>query len=253
MRIATLYDIHGNLPALEAVLDEIEKEQVDAIVVGGDAIAGPMPNEVLDRLKAIQTPVHYILGNGESEVLRYLAGEPIKGLTPNGEKGAVVVGDLLTEENKAFVRGWSFSVMFKSPHFGDVLFCHATPHNNTHVFTKVAEPSQIEPVFEGVMADLVVCGHTHMQYDLTAAGKRVVNSGSVGMPFGEPGAHWLLIGETIEFRNTEFDREAAAETIRQSQSPEAEPFVSGNIFNTPAEADVLPLLAVLAENQSTDR
>ncbi len=253
MKIATLYDIHGNLPALEAVLAEIENEQVDAIVVGGDAIAGPMPNEVLDRLQAIQTPVHYIVGNGESEVLRYLAGEPIAALTPAGEKGAIVVADLLTEENKAFLRGWSFSVKFKSPTFGDILFCHATPDNNTHVFTKQSDPSQIEAVFDGVMADLVVCGHTHMQFDLAVAGKRVVNSGSVGMPFGEPGAHWLLIGETVEFRKTEFDREAAAETIRQSQSPEADAFVTGQIFSTPAEADVMAVLTMLAEKQITNK
>ena len=253
MKIATLYDIHGNLPALEAVLAEIENEQVDAIMVGGDAIAGPMPNDVLDRLQAIQTPVHFIVGNGESEVLRYLAGEPIGALTPAGEKGAIVVGDLLTEENKAFLRGWSFSVKFKSPHLGDILFCHATPHNNTHVFTKQSDPSQIEAVFDGVMADLVVCGHTHMQFDLSVAGKRMVNSGSVGMPFGEPGAHWLLIDETVEFRKTEFDREAAAETIRQSQSPEAEAFVAGQIFSTPAEPDVMAVLTMLADKQTTVR
>ena len=253
MKIATLYDIHGNLPALEAVLAEIAKEQVDAIVVGGDAIAGPMPNEVLDRLKSVQTPVHYIVGNGESEVLRYLTGEPIGALTPAGEAGAIVVGDHLTEANKAFLRGWSFSVKFKSPHLGDILFCHATPHNNTHVFTKQSDPSQIEAVFDGVMADLVVCGHTHMQFDLSVAGKRVVNSGSVGMPFGESGAHWLLIDEAVEFRNTEFEREAAAETIRQSQSPEAEAFINGQIFGTPAEADVLPILAALEANQTTTR
>ena len=253
MRIATLYDIHGNLPALEAVLAEIETEQVDAIVVGGDAIAGPMPNAVLDRLKMIETPVHYIVGNGESEVLRYLAGEPIAALTPAGEEGAIGVGDRLSEANKAFIRGWSFSVKFKSPHFGDILFCHATPHNNTHVFTKQSEPSKIEAVFSGVIADLVVCGHTHMQYDLDVAGKRVVNSGSVGMPFGEPGAHWLIIGETIEFRNTEFDRKAAAEIIRQSKAPDPEAFIEGQIFGTPAEEQAMTVLGSIEENQATTR
>ncbi|MEM8861695.1 MAG: metallophosphoesterase family protein [Chloroflexota bacterium] len=253
MKIATLYDIHGNLPALEAVLAEIEKENVDAIVVGGDAIAGPMPNEVLDRLQTIQTPVHFILGNGESEVLHYLAGEPIVALTPAGEEGAKVVGDQLTEANKAFVRGWAFSVKFKSPHFGDILFCHATPHNNTHVFTKNSDPAKIDAVFDGVMADLVVCGHTHMQYDMAPAGKRVVNSGSVGLPFGEPGAHWLLIDETVEFKNTEFDREAAAETIRQSGSPDAEMFISRAILSTPSESDVTAVFSTLEEKQITNR
>ena len=74
MRIAALYDIHGNLPALEAVLREVEEAQVDGIVIGGDVVPGPMPLETLECLQAVDLPVRYIQGNGEREVLAQVAG-----------------------------------------------------------------------------------------------------------------------------------------------------------------------------------
>ena len=253
MKIATLYDIHGNLPALEAVLAKIEQEDVDAIVVGGDALAGPLPAETLTLLQTIKTPVHYIHGNHESEILRYLAGQPPAGLSSKADEITPKIADQLSPEQQKFIHGWAATVQLNSPSLGKIVFCHATPHNNTHVFTKHTPIEKIEPIFEGIEADIVVCGHTHMQYDLAVGGLRVVNSGSVGMPFGEPGAHWLLIDNEIHFRMTDFDRQAAAERIDQPDALNGEAFVKGNILNTPSEADAMAVLQQLEAKQTTEK
>src|SRR5512142_2914911 len=73
MRVAALYDIHGNLPAREAVLDEIDRLGVDQVVVGGDVLPGPMPRQALERLLNLDRPVHFIHGNGELAILSLLA------------------------------------------------------------------------------------------------------------------------------------------------------------------------------------
>src|SRR5205085_10201477 len=83
------------------------------------------------------------------------------------------------------------------------LFCHATPRNDVDVFTELTPEERVAPHFEGVDADLVVCGHTHMQFDRTIAGVRVVNAGSVGMAYEEePGAYWLL---GLDHRRTPYE------------------------------------------------
>jgi predicted phosphodiesterase len=84
-----------------------------------------------------------------------------------------------------------------------VLYCHATPRNDVDVFTVRTPEEQIAALFADVDADIVVCGHTHMQFDRTIAGKRVLNSGSVGMPYEDaPGAYWTL---DLEHRRTAYD------------------------------------------------
>ncbi len=80
------------------------------------------------------------------------------------------------------------------------------------------------PVFEGTNAALVVCGHTHMQFDRMIAGVRVVNAGSVGMPIGRPGADWLLLGPEVQLRHTAYDLEKAAARIRETAYPQAQKF-----------------------------
>jgi len=86
----------------------------------------------------------------------------------------------------------------------------------------------------------VICGHTHMQFDRMIGSTRVVNAGSVGMPFGAPGADWLLLGPDVELRHTAYDLTAAAERIRASHYPQAEDFAARNVLQPPTEADVLP-------------
>jgi hypothetical protein len=95
------------------------------------------------------------------------------------------------------------------------------------------------PVFAGLDVRVVVCGHTHMQFDRVVGGVRVVNAGSVGMPFGEPGAYWLLLGPAVELRRTGYDLAKAAERIRKADYPQAEEFAARNVLRPPSEGEMV--------------
>jgi predicted phosphodiesterase len=190
--IAALYDVHGNLPALDAVLAEIPDDAT--IVVGGDVAAGPFPHETLERLRGLGDRVHWLRGNADRE------------LTP-GEEGLAPaellewVRSRLSEEEIAFLHAQPPNVELDG-----VLFVHATPRNDVDVFTEITPEERVAPQFLGVDARLVVCGHTHMQFDRTIGGTRVVNAGSVGMAYeDEPGAYWALIDDDVAFRRTPYE------------------------------------------------
>jgi diadenosine tetraphosphatase ApaH/serine/threonine PP2A family protein phosphatase len=120
-----------------------------------------------------------------------------------------------------------------------VLFCHATPRNDSEIFTRLTPDDVLAPVFSGVAADLVVCGHTHVQFDRQVGATRVVNAGSVGMPFGEPGAYWLLLGRGVELRRTAYDLNRAADRIRATEYPHAADFAAHNVLAPPSESAMI--------------
>jgi hypothetical protein len=82
-----------------------------------------------------------------------------------------------------------------------------------------------------------------MQFDRTIAGIRVVNAGSVGMPFGEPGAYWALIGPDLELRRTSYDLTTAAQRIRATRYPESEGFAANSVLNPPSETTMLEIFS----------
>lgn len=219
MRVAAIYDIHGNLPALEAVLGEIGREGVDQVVVGGDVVPGPMPRECVSALLEHSLPVRFIRGNGEQDLLTLEAGEePTR--VPPPVRGVLrwVLTELPPEQLAAFT-SWPLTVRVEVPGLGDVLFCHATPRDDNQLFTRLTPEGRLRPIFEETNADLVVCGHTHMQFDRRVGDVRVVNAGSVGMPFGEPGAYWALLGPGVQLRRTPYDLDAAADRIGETEYP----------------------------------
>jgi diadenosine tetraphosphatase ApaH/serine/threonine PP2A family protein phosphatase len=122
---------------------------------------------------------------------------------------------------------------------GKVLFCHATPQNPNDVFTRLTPDDKLVSVIGETDADVLVCGHTHMQFNRILGGLRVVNAGSVGMPFGDAGAYWLLLGPDVEFRRTEYDLEMAATRIRQTRYPEAQEFAANHVLLPPSEEKML--------------
>lgn len=239
MRIAALYDIHGNLPALEAVLHQLAHTKIDQVVIGGDVLAGPMPCETLACLLNLPIPVCFIQGNADREVLaQATGGDP--GALPEDIRASVEwVARQLPPEYIQLVAHWPPTVTIDIPGLGSVLFCHATPRSDTEMFTRLTPHDRLVPVFAGLDASIVVCGHTHMQFDRTVGTTQVVNAGSVGMPYGEPGAYWLLLGEAIEFRRTPYDRELAATRIRATEYPQAEDFAATNVLHIPSEAEAL--------------
>lgn len=252
MRIAALYDIHGNLPALEAVLQEIKREAVDCIVVGGDVVAGPLPNETLQLLQRITLPTHFIRGNAESELLRYLAGKDPGGLSERANEEARWLAKTLTPEHKKWVASWPATVKLEVAGWGEVLFCHATPRSDIQVFTRLTPEEKLMPLFRDTNVTLVVCGHTHMQFERTVGDTRVVNAGSVGMPFGQTGADWLLLDDEIVLQHTNYDLAQAAEQIRQSGYPHGEAFAGNNVLQSPSEAQALEMLSQLEARQADE-
>lgn len=241
MRIAALYDIHGNLPALEAVFAEIRQLEISEIVVGGDVLPGPMPNETLARLLNLEIPTRFIYGNGEVAVLEQKAGRPPASVPEQYRPVIEWTAQQLSSEDERTLRGWPKIVQMGTPGLGEVLFCHATPRNENEIFTRLTAEERLLPAFAGLHVAAVVCGHTHMQFDRTVGGIRVVNAGSVGMPFGEPGADWLLLGPGIEFRHTRYDLAKAAEQVAATGYPLAQHFAAQNILKPPSATEMLEL------------
>ena len=219
MRVAALYDIHGNLPALEAVLEELRRIGVERVVVGGDVVPGPMAREALAALFALDLPVDFLSGNGEREVVARMAGIET-GTVPEPFREAIRwCAEELRADHQRFLASWPPVQRLEFEPLGRVLFCHATPRSDSEIFLRTTPDAVLLPIFETAGAELVVCGHTHMQFDRRIGRTRVVNAGSVGMPFGEPGAYWLLLGSRdagvpggVELRRTRYDAAAAGKT-----------------------------------------
>jgi predicted phosphodiesterase len=241
MRLAALYDIHGNLPALEAVLRDVRREGVDQLIIGGDVLPGPMPRETLDCLLGLDIPLRCIHGNGDRAVLEQMAGKTPDYLPVAVQEVIAWVAQQLAPEHERELRSWPGTLHVDVPVPGGVLFCHATPRNDTEIFTRLTSDDRLRPVFEGVTESLVVCGHTHMQFDRMVGNLRVVNAGSVGMPFGKPGAYWLLLDEDVALRETTLDLTSVADHIRAAAYPHAADFVARNVLDPPSEAAMLDI------------
>ncbi len=207
MRVAAISDVHGNLPALEAVLAEIDAEGVDAIVCGGDLVGGPFSVEVFDRLAAMPH-VRFVRGNADRQVLE---GTDEYGIDWEIER------ERLGDARLAPIATWPLTVEFDVDALGRTLFCHAIPSADEPIFTRITPDDAVIDLLGDVEADLLVCGHTHVQFDrVLPTGLRIVNAGSVGMPYeGRQGAFWALLGPAVELRRTQYDVEAAAHAIRE--------------------------------------
>ncbi len=236
--VAALYDIHGNLPALEAVLADVRAAGVARMVVGGDVLPGPMPRESLACLLELDIPVDFIRGNGDREVIAPTGAVP-ESFREAMRWNAAQLGP----EDERLLSNWPLTLRLTIPGIGDVLFCHATPRNDVEIFTRLTPEERLMPIFGTLDAALAVCGHTHMPFDRTVGRVRVVNAGSVGMPFGEPGASWLLLGPGVELRRTSYDLAAAADRVRATGYPQAEEFAARNILQPPSEEDILKMFA----------
>lgn len=243
MRIAALYDIHGNLPALDAVLEEMRQAEVDQIVVGGDVLPGPMFHEAITRLLALDIRVQFILGNCEVSVLEELAGTDSQRLPEEARQVIRWTAQQLDPDHQSVLASWPKTLRLTVDGVGDVLFCHGTPRHENEHFTRLTPEHRLLPIFEHLNVQILVCGHTHMQFDRMVGGTRVVNAGSVGMPFGEPGADWLLLGPGVELRHTAYDLGMAAARIRQTDYPQAEQFASNYVLQPPSEAQMLEVLS----------
>ena len=254
MRVAAVYDIHGNLPALEVVLQDIRQADVGQIVVGGDVVPGPMPSETLWRLLDLDLPTHFIYGNGELAILAQMAEARTGSVTYWGTTSGARPPETIVEtyrwtaaqlqpEFELVLARWPKTLQLEIDGLGHVLFCHSTPRSETEVFTRLTSEDRLLPIFEGLDARVVVCGHTHMQFNRMIGRTRVVNAGSVGMPFGEAGAYWLLLGPDVQLRHTTYDLAKAFKRIRATSYPQAQDFAAHNVLQPPSEKEMLEAFA----------
>jgi putative phosphoesterase len=209
MRVAALYDIHGNLPALEAVLDDVATEGVDVIVCGGDVVAGPLPAACAERLR--RSGARCLRGNADREVV--------------GSSESMSVAwcrDRLPAQLRTWVAGWPETITLDVDGLGAVLFCHGSPRGDEEIVTEATADDLVAEMIAGVDVAVVVCGHTHHQFDRQVGGKRVVNAGSVGLPYeGERGAYWVRLGPDVEHRRTAYDVDRAVEQLLATGYPDA--------------------------------
>ena len=239
MQLAAIYDIHANLPALEAVLEEIRQLGVSQIVVGGDVLPGPLPRETIECLRELEIPMQFIQGNGDREVLARRRGSETSSLPQQAVEVIRWTAEQLRAKDEQWIASWPETLRVRVPALGEVLFCHATPRSDTEVFTRLTSEDRLLAVFGGLNVPVLVCGHTHMQFDRKVGETRVLNAGSVGMPFGQTGAYWLLLGPGIELRRTLYDLVKAAERIRATTYPQAEDFAVRNVLQPPSEEEML--------------
>jgi putative phosphoesterase len=224
--IAALYDIHGNLPALDAVLRDIEDVGADAIVVGGDSASGPFPHATLERLMTLGGHAHVIRGNADRELVddfdRASEGGGAVEEDDIWARRAAWTAQQITTEQRDFLAGLPETKTFDVRGIGPVRFCHGSPRSDEEIITAATTDDRLRRILAAVEEDLVVCGHTHMQFDRVVDGTRVVNAGSVGMPYEDvPGAYWALFGPEVSLKRTLYDFDEAATRIRSSGFPEA--------------------------------
>ena len=202
-----------------------------------------MPGQCLDRLLNLDRPVRFLHGNGDREVLERLRGQETNAVPPPFRELLRWTAQQLSPAHADTLAAWPSTLRVGVEGIGEVLFCHATPSNDTETFTRDTPAGHLVALFDAAGVALAVCGHTHMQFDRMIGRTRVVNAGSVGMPFGDPGAYWLMLDGGVQLRRTAYDFEAAAQAIRDTSYPQAEQFASGNVLSPPSEASMLAAFA----------
>jgi predicted phosphodiesterase len=231
MRVAALYDIHGNLPALDAVLAELQDVAPDGIVVGGD-VGGPLVVETIERLMPLGA--HFVRGNHDRELV-----DAFDGAAAPVDDGVRWAAQRLEQRHRDFLAGFVPAVRIDIPGLGPTLFCHGSPRSDEEdITTRTPEP-RLEALLAGVGERVVVCGHSHRQFDRRVSGLRIVNAGAVGLPHeGVAAAFWLLLGPDVQLRRTDYDVSGAAARMRATGFPGVEAMVRDSLLD-PADPDVI--------------
>jgi putative phosphoesterase len=241
LRVAALYDIHGMLEPLEAVLAEVA--ETDVIVVGGDVASGPQPVETLELLRALGDRARWVRGNGDRGLATGDAGD----VGPAIQASLDWTAERLSDQQRGFLGSLPETVVLDVDGLGDVCFCHATPRSDEEIVTQATPDRHLRKVLARTSESVVVAGHTHMQLDRRVDGFRWVNAGSVGMPYeGEVAAFWALLGPDVELRRTPFDIERTVDAVLGSGWPDAQTFVEQNLRTAVRREDVVPVFEAFA-------
>jgi putative phosphoesterase len=229
MRVAVLSDVHGNAPALAAVLAELEHEQPDLVVFGGDLTWGPLPKETLVLARGLEIPTRFVRGNADRAVL-----EGVK-----ESEREQWMQEQHSPEARAFLESFADYEVAEVDGLGAVRFSHGSPRSDEECVTPQTPAERVREFSEGVPERVIVTAHVHIQFDRTVDGVRSVNAGSVGLPYeGRPGAYWALLGPDVDLRRTEYDVEKAVTAYSESGFPGASDLVQ-LLKEPPAPAEVI--------------
>jgi predicted phosphodiesterase len=253
MRVAVLSDIHGNLPALAAVLRDVAQAGVDAIVLNGDLADGPMPAETMDALLGLGDQAVWIRGNSD----RWLAEAYDGTFKPSGMATSPPVeffswcAGRITAAHRDQLAALPLSVTLDIDGLGPVAFCHGTARDDNEFILVDSPMAQYQAAFAAAPEQTFVLGHTHMPFDRLAGTRRFVNAGSVGMGYGHQGASWALLGPEVTLRRTGYDTEAVATELAAAAPdlPDIE-FISGNVRQSASDADALAAFTETAGKQA---
>ena len=240
MRVAALYDIHGNVPALDAVLSEVESEGVDIVLVGGDVAAGPLPAQTLGRLRSLGDRARFVMGNCDRQMVDDFDARRDPAEADDAMlRGMWWAARQISLADRDHMAGFEPTVTLDVDGLGPTLFCHATPRNDEEIFTDLTPDDVVAEMMAGTSAGVVVVGHTHMQTDRRVGETRVVNAGSVGGPYeGRPGAFWALLGPDVDHRRTDYDVADLLERVGATDFPEPDSYYRESLLEPSARADV---------------
>ena len=235
-RVAVLSDVHGNVPALEAVLAEVAAYDPDLVVSCGDLTWGPEPDRTVELMRTLGERAVFVRGNSERAVVDLAAGTRL----PQRERERWMVARH-SPASLAFVAGFPFSAVVEVAGLGPVRFCHGSPRSDTELVTPGTPASRFAALAAGIGERVLVTGHTHLQFDRRVAGRRSLNPGSVGLPFhdGEPGtAYWALLGPEVQLRSTRYDVTEAQRRCREVGDPASDTII-GLLAKPPSVAEVV--------------
>lgn len=244
-RVAALYDIHGNLPALRAVLDEIGREDIDHVVIGGDVANGPLPVATLDTLSGLGSRASYVMGNGDVDVAAAYDGEELAASVlaeSPAARSAVFAAGLISAAHRSLIDAFEPTLTLEIDGLGSVLFCHASPHSDTEIITTLTPDQRLGEILDDVETRTIVGGHTHRQFDRRLRWHRFINAGSVGMPYeGTAAAFWAVLGPDVELRSTAYDIGAALDELRSGGFPDTDEMFEESLLR-PMSADAVAQL-----------
>jgi predicted phosphodiesterase len=256
VRVAVLADIHGNLPALDAVLRDVAATGVDAVVLDGDIADGPMPGPTLDRLAELGDRVIWVRGNSDRSLVEAFDGtfQP-SGLATNASAEYYAwCAARISPAHRDLLAGLPLIVSLDIDGLGAVAFCHGTARDDNEFILVDSPVEHYQAAFAELAEPTVVVGHTHMPFDRLAGGRRMINPGSVGLGYGHPGASWALLGPDVVLRRTLYDTEAAAAAL-QAAAPDLPDidFLAGNVRASASDAEALAAFSETARQQAAAR
>jgi len=253
MRVAVLYDIHGNWPAFDAVLGDVERVGVDRIVIGGDVVPGPLPVETLERLRTLGDRAVLVRGNGDRWVVEAFDALAAGGGYQSARRPwATWTADAIERRDRDLLASFVDRVVLDIDGFGPTLFCHGSPRDDEEPLTSLTSERRWRAALQGVDQPVVVCGHTHMQFDRQLGPWRVLNAGAVGLPYeGRAGAYWLLLGPGVEHRRTDYDLDRALAAMRAAGNPDVDRLLSESLTSPVNPREMAERLERQAERRTS--